>query len=139
MNENGIKPELEIFDFGMINYMHYLIASDLLKPPYIVNLILGNSFSAPANFNTLGNLLSELPVESVIQVGGIAKSQFVANVLGMVSNNGIRVGLEDNIKNNRNPEHQPTNLDLLSESLKVASALGKKVMKASEFKELTRA
>jgi uncharacterized protein (DUF849 family) len=33
MLERNIKPELEVFDLGMINYARYLIQKGLLKPP----------------------------------------------------------------------------------------------------------
>ena len=29
MRDRGIKPELEIFDLGMVNFAHYLIKKDL--------------------------------------------------------------------------------------------------------------
>ena len=40
MKKMGIKPELEAFDAGMINYAKYLIKKGILTPPYYVNLIL---------------------------------------------------------------------------------------------------
>ena len=33
MMEMDIKPELEAFDIGMINYAKYLCTKNLLKPP----------------------------------------------------------------------------------------------------------
>ena len=42
MLDNGIKPELEVFDIGMVNYAHYLIKKGILQPPYYFNLLLGN-------------------------------------------------------------------------------------------------
>ena len=34
MRDCGIKPELEVFDLGMMNYAHYLIGKGVLEPPY---------------------------------------------------------------------------------------------------------
>jgi uncharacterized protein (DUF849 family) len=42
MMDNEMRPELEAFDLGMINYAKYLIRKELIKPPYYFNLILGN-------------------------------------------------------------------------------------------------
>ena len=50
MMENDIRPELEVFDLGMINYGKYLIRKGLIKPPYYFNLILGNIACAQAMF-----------------------------------------------------------------------------------------
>ena len=40
MKELQIKPELEVFDTGMINYAKYLAKKGYIKPPYFFNLIL---------------------------------------------------------------------------------------------------
>jgi len=49
MNLHGIKPELEAFDIGMINYAHYLIKKGMLTPPYYFNLLMGNIACAQAD------------------------------------------------------------------------------------------
>src|SRR3989338_8894372 len=49
MLEKNIKPELEVFDIGMINYAKYLISKDLLSPQYYFNLLLGNIACAQAD------------------------------------------------------------------------------------------
>ena len=54
MLDNNIRPELEAFDLGMINYAIYLISKGLIKPPYYFNLILGNIACAQANMLNFG-------------------------------------------------------------------------------------
>ncbi len=54
MLEKGIKPELEVFDLGMINYARYLIQKKLVQPPYYVNFILGNIACAQSDMLHLG-------------------------------------------------------------------------------------
>ena len=39
MLDNNIKPELEAFDVGMINYAKYLHKKGLINPPFYFNLI----------------------------------------------------------------------------------------------------
>ena len=34
MLKRGIKPELEAFDTGMVNYSKYLIKKEIIKPPF---------------------------------------------------------------------------------------------------------
>ena len=63
MLERGIKPELEVFDFGMINYANYLIRKELIKPPYYFNIILGNIACAQATPLHAGLMLNDLPEE----------------------------------------------------------------------------
>ncbi|MHC4758857.1 MAG: 3-keto-5-aminohexanoate cleavage protein, partial [Planctomycetota bacterium] len=65
MLEKGIRPELEVFDLGMINYAKYLISKELIKPPYYFNLILGNIACAQPNMLSMGLMVRELPENSI--------------------------------------------------------------------------
>ena len=42
MLDRGIVPELELFDFGMVNYVHVLQRKGLLPGPVVANLFFGN-------------------------------------------------------------------------------------------------
>lgn len=97
MNSVGVKPELEVFDVGMINYAKYLISKGLLKPPYYFNIILGNLFSAQNNPSDLSSLISALPSNSYFSIGGIGNYQLGSNIAGVLYADGIRLGLEDNL------------------------------------------
>src|SRR5574338_676946 len=62
MVERGVKPELECFDFGMINAANMLIARGLVgEPPYYFNILLGSRYSVPATARHLSNMLEDLP------------------------------------------------------------------------------
>ena len=97
MLERGIKPELEAFDVGMINYAKYLHTKGLLKPPFYFNLIFGNIACAQPNILNLGVMLAELPTDSLWAVAGIGDAQLKMNLNGIINGGGVRIGLEDNI------------------------------------------
>jgi uncharacterized protein (DUF849 family) len=97
MLERDIKPGLEAFDVGMINYAKYLHTKGLLKKPFYFNLLLGNIACAQANILNLGVMLTELPTESIWSVAGIGDEQLKMNLNGIINGGGVRVGLEDNI------------------------------------------
>lgn len=97
MNNVGVKPELEVFDVGMINFAKYLISKGLLKPPYYFNIILGNLFSAQNNPSDLSSLISALPINSYFSIGGIGNYQLGSNLAGVLYADGVRIGLEDNM------------------------------------------
>ncbi len=97
MLECGIKPELEAFDVGMINYAKYLHTKGLLKPPFYFNLLFGNIACAQANILNLGVMLTELPPDSLWAVAGIGDAQLKMNLNGIINGGGVRIGLEDNI------------------------------------------
>ena len=124
MLDNGIKPELEAFDLGMINYAHYLIKKGLVKPPYYFNLILGNIACAQANLLSLGLMEKELPQDSIWAVGGIGNSQLKMNAIGILAGGGIRIGLEDNIFFDDKKTQLTTNKQLIERILLIAKTLG---------------
>ena len=97
MLEHNIRPELEVFDLGMINYASYLIKKGLIKPPYYFNLILGNIACAQANMLSLGLMVKELPEGAIWSVGGVGNFQLSMNAMALVAGGGVRTGLEDNI------------------------------------------
>ena len=124
MSEHHIRPELEAFDIGMINYGKYLIKKGWLKPPYYFNLILGNIACAQATMLNLGFMVNELPQESVWSAGGIGNHQLSMNAMALLSDGGVRVGLEDNIWFDEKRTRLATNSDLIARILVIADALG---------------
>src|SRR3989338_6937868 len=125
MLDNGIKPELEVFDLGMINYAHYLIQKGLIKPPYYFNLILGNIACAQANLLSLGLMIKELPPDSIWSVGGIGNFQLKMNAISIVEGGGVRIGLEDNIFFDNEKTQLASNSDLIRRILDIAKAMGR--------------
>ena len=97
MQERGIKPELEVFDLGMVNFAKILIAKGLLTPPYYFNILLGNPAAAQMNLLHLGAIIADLPAQSLWSLAGIGRFQAQANGLGVVLADGVRTGLEDNL------------------------------------------
>ena len=136
MLDKDIKPELEVFDLGMMNYAHYLIKKGLLKPPYYFNIILGNIASAQARMSHLATMVSDLPENSVWCVGGIGNTQLVSNILGISFGNGVRVGLEDNIHYDQDRKILATNEQLVERVIRVAEIIGKRPNTQQEVRSL---
>lgn len=123
MIDNGIKPELEVFDLGMVNYARYLIKKGILKAPYYFNLILGNIACAQANLLSLGLLVNELPQDSLWSAGGIGDYQLKMNAMSLVAGGGVRIGLEDNIYFDNERTLLASNIQLIERILEIARAL----------------
>lgn len=138
MMAKGIKPELEVFDLGMINYAKYLIHKKLIRPPYYVNFILGNIACAQSDLLHLGLLINELPRQTYWSAGGVGDFQFQTNVMSLLAGGGVRVGLEDNIFYDRKRTILATNKDLLSRVIDVAKMLNCEPYKASELRKILR-
>jgi len=135
MQSRGIKPELEVFDLGMVNFAHYLIKKGLIEPPYYFNVILGNIAAAQARLHHLGLIMSELPEDSYVCVAGIGNAQLDMNALGIVMANGARVGLEDNVWYDAARSIPATNQSLVERVVKVARGLEREIATAHEVRE----
>jgi len=138
MMDRGIRPELEVFDLGMVNYAKYLIRKGLLSPPYYFNIILGNIACAQADMLHLGLMINELPEESIWSVGGVGNPQLQMNLLSIISGGGVRVGLEDNIWFDKERTHLATNFDLVKRIVSIAEIIGKRPYTPAEARDLLR-
>ena len=124
MLRRGIKPEMEVFDLGMINYAHYLITKGFIRPPFYFNLILGNIACAQATLLNLGLMTKELPEGSFWSAGGVGDTQLTMNVMALSVGGGVRIGLEDNIWFDNERTRLATNLDLVERIVGIARTLG---------------
>ena len=136
MLKMNIKPELEIFDLGMINYAKYLHKKDLIAPPFYFNFILGNIACAQANILNLGLMINELPENSIWSVGGVGDSQLKMNIIGMVNGGGVRVGIEDNIWLTPKRDKLASNMDLLKRIRDIAQVLEIEIATSGDVREM---
>jgi 3-keto-5-aminohexanoate cleavage enzyme len=135
MQANDIKPELEVFDLGMINFARYLMGKGLLTPPYYFNILLGNIAAAQAKLLHLGLLVSELPEDSIWSVAGIGDAQCRMNAIGIIAGDGVRVGLEDNIWYDEGRTELATNAMLMERIITMARVLGREIALPSEVRK----
>ena len=138
MLQRDIKPELEAFDTGMINYARYLINKGVLKPPHYFNLILGNIACAQADLMHIGVMIKDLPEQSVFSLGGVGAYQLKVNSLAVTMGYGIRVGLEDNIWYDRQRTRLATNAELILRMKEIARANEIETMTPSELRKLLK-
>jgi uncharacterized protein (DUF849 family) len=137
MKDLGILPELEVFDLGMANYIHYLIAKDLLEPPFYANLFLGNVAGAQLNLLHAGILLEDLPKQTYWSMAGIGDVQLAANALGIAMGGGVRVGIEDSIWYPPGREVKATNTMAVRRIRELSEGVHMRgVMSPEKFREL---
>lgn len=137
MVARGIKPELECFDFGMINAANMLIGKGLLGgPPYYFNLLLGSRYSAPATARHLANMLEDLPPNSLWSAAGIGLFQLPMNVLAIAMGGHCRVGLEDNIYNGFDRRELATNEGLIERVRRITESFGRPLASSSRARAL---
>jgi uncharacterized protein (DUF849 family) len=135
MLERGIRPELEVFDSGMINYAKYLFKKGLIVPPFYFNLILGNVACAQPNLLHLGVMINDLPPDSIWSVGAIGDFQLPMNSVAIAIGGGVRVGLEDNIWFDLARTKLARNLDLVKRIHVLREANGREMMSSAELRD----
>jgi 3-keto-5-aminohexanoate cleavage enzyme len=136
MQERGIKPELEVFDLGMVNFAKVLIAKGLLTPPYYFNILLGNPATAQMNLLHLAAIIADLPAQSYWSLAGIGRFQTQANGLGVVLADGVRTGLEDNLWLDDARTELASNAQLVSRIAAQAAALGRPLASCAQTRTL---
>ena len=135
MNANNIKPELEVFDIGMINYSKYLIKKGHIQQPFYYNIICGNISSAQATMEDISLMIKALPPNSIYTLGGFGFDQLKMNIYGILNANGIRIGLEDNLYFDKE-KTLASNEMLVDRILEIAKLYGREVASCEEVRQL---
>ena len=101
MLENGIKPEIEVFDLAMLYNAANLAKKGLLKEPLHVQFVLGVPNAMPARRSVFDFLRSELaavlPAATWV-AAGIGRHQWEVNQWCLEAGGHCRTGLEDNLR-----------------------------------------
>lgn len=134
--ENNVKPEVEIFDMGMLgNAKHYSEQLKLIKQPLWFQFVLGVLGGAPATTGNLLHLVSSLPEGALWSATGIGRGHleilYAAIALGA---NGVRVGLEDNLYMSKG--ELATNPGLVARAAKLIRLANKKPATPAEAREI---
>ena len=133
MGEYGVQPEIECFDSGMVNYTKYLISKNILKPPFYMNVILGNIYNAQSDLSSLAAIKSAIPHNVTTCIGGIGNQQLKSNIIGLMEFDGIRIGLEDNLY--YKGKIKATNIELLKRAYRIMDELEMECMSSKELRK----
>ena len=94
----GVKPEVEVFDLGMIYEAAWYVKQGVLKAPVHYQFMMGVGGALSGRPENIQFLKSKLPEGSTWSVSGIGKCHLDMMFAGLAYGaDGLRVGLEDNI------------------------------------------
>jgi uncharacterized protein (DUF849 family) len=136
MSERGIRPELEVFEAGMINYGKYLMHKGLLQSPGYFNLLLGNIATAQADEPTLDLMLGALPAGATWALAGIGDCQLQVHRWAMERGGHVRVGLEDNIYFDEKRTKLASNHMQVQRIVDLADEVGREISTPDETRSL---
>lgn len=136
MVENGTKPELEIYDYGMINNALLFRDMGVLQEPLHFSFVTGmpgqTTSATPKN---LLHLVESIPPGSTYQVIGIGRHQFPMVTMGIIMGGNIRVGLEDNLYIEKGKLAQ-SNAQLVEKAIRIARELGREIATPQEARKI---
>jgi 3-keto-5-aminohexanoate cleavage enzyme len=139
MMEMGIKPEIEIYNTGMMEDVYNLIDKGLLSKPYWLSFVMGmnrvNQGAVRYSPKLLTNYVDLLPEEAMFTTLGIMETEIQACTLSILLGGHVRVGFEDNI-NYRKGEKARDNAQLVARIAMFGRELGREVASPAQAREL---
>jgi uncharacterized protein (DUF849 family) len=136
MAEKQIKPELEVFETGMLNYAAYLIKKGLLRGKVFCNFLLGSLGTMPARICDIEHLKNTMPTDCIWAAAGIGRFQLPVNIAAIKMGGHVRVGLEDNLFLDYQKQELATNEQLVSRLVAFSRFIGREVATPTEARHL---
>lgn len=136
MAAQGVKPEFEAFDLGMVDYLCHLAEKDRFAAPAYINILLGNLGSAAALPSHLGYLVQHLPAGTVWAGCGIGRAQHAMTCLAVDMGGHVRIGLEDNLYMDFSTREPASNSALVKRIVAFAETRGRACMPAEVARRL---
>ena len=131
----GVKPEIEIFDIGMLNTAKYYIKKGIIQEPAHFQLCLGAAGGMEATAENLIYLVNHLPEKCTWSAFGIGRGANEIMMTALAIGGNIRVGLEDNVFYNAGALAE-SNEQFVGRVVRIAKEIGKTVATPDEAKAI---
>lgn len=135
MQELGVKPEIEVFERGMINNALKLVKKGLISEPIHFDFVMGVPGAITGEIRDLLYLVDSIPQGSTWTVAGIGRNQLPLATTAILLGGNVRVGFEDNIYYKKG-EVAKSNAQLVERIVRLAKELGREVATPDEAREI---
>lgn len=135
MKELGVKPEIEVFERGMINNALRLVEKGLLDKPLHFDFVMGVPGAITGELRDLMYLVESIPEGSTWTVAGIGRYELPLATAAIILGGHVRVGFEDNIYYKRG-ELAKSNAQLVERIVRLAHELGREVATPDEARNI---
>lgn len=133
MIERGVKPEIEVFDKGMVDYAIAYQKKGYIEKPMHFDFVLGVQMTATAR--DLAFMVDSLPEGSTWTVSGVGRHEIPMAMIGMAMGGHVRVGFEDNIYLEKGVLAE-SNGQLVEKIVRIAKELGREVATPDEARKI---
>ena len=137
--EKGIKPEIEIFDAGMLGIADYFVKKGHLSTPCHYQFCLGVLGGMPATVENLIYLKDRIPTGSTWSAFGIGAAHLPILYAALALGGHIRVGMEDNVifgKDENGKKIMATNQMLVQRAVEAVKLFGNQPATPAEAREI---
>ena len=135
MQENGVKPEIEVFDVGHIYQALDLIQRGLIDQPPYFQLCMGAQGGIEASAENLLFMKNKLPSDAPWSVLGIGKAQLPMITMAILMGGNVRVGFEDNIYLKKGVLAK-SNAQMVEMAADLAERLGRQIATSDEARKI---
>ena len=129
----GVRPELEVFDFGHLVQVKEMMRDGLLDDPVMIQLCMGIAYGAPDDPTTFMALVNNLPNDCVFSAFSISRMQIPFAAQSVLAGGNVRVGLEDNLY--AGPGQLATNAVLVEKAKTLLDTMGVRTMSAQAVRD----
>lgn len=135
MNENGVKPEIEVFDASFIYNALYYQKKGVLKGPLHFQLCMGAAGGTAATVENLVYLKGLLPKDSTWSAFGIGSGHMPILMTTIAMGGHIRVGMEDNVLYNKE-RLAKSNVEFVERAVRMIGEANRKVATVQDAKAI---
>jgi uncharacterized protein (DUF849 family) len=135
MQDNGVKPEIEIFDAGMVYNSLYYLKKGVLKGPLHYQFVLGAAGGTAATVENLVYLKGLIPKDSTWSALGIGQGHLPIMYAAIALGGHIRVGMEDNVYYDKN-KLAKSNAELVARAARVIREANKEVATPEDARKI---
>jgi uncharacterized protein (DUF849 family) len=133
--ETGTKPEIEVFDTGMINAAVYFMEQEhVLNAPLHFQFVLGVKGMAKAEPGVVTHMHQMLPQGSTWSALGIGSGHLPVMYTAIALGGNVRVGLEDNVYYRKG--ELATNSQLVARAARVIREFNSEVATPDDAREI---
>ncbi len=135
MKELGVKPEIEVFERGMINNALKLVKKGLVDMPLHFDFVMGVPGAITGELRDLLYLVESIPAGCTWTVAGIGRFELPLAVAAITLGGHVRVGFEDNVYYSKGVLAK-SNAELVERIVRIAKELGREVATPDEAREI---
>ena len=135
MREMGVRPEIEVFDKGMIDMALRLHRKGHITEPMHFNFVLGVNGGMSAEPRDLVFMRESIPPGATFTATGIGRAEFPIAAVSIIMGGHVRVGFEDNVYLEKGVLAK-SNGELVAKAVRIAKELSREIASPAEARAI---